>query len=556
MEQASSKDKGIALLLFLVGVGMYASTLTFGFTFDDLIHVVHNPQIRSWTGVREAVTSPMFPGNLYRPLVVLSYVLTYQWAELAPFSYHLVNILCHGLVVVVLYFVVTKIATKNIASLTALLFAVHPIHTETVTNISGRAELFSAFFGLLSLWFFIRPKAKRSIPLSVVCLFFSMLSKESGIVFYPLALLVSLSLRTFSIKRSAYLLFSLLASLVLRYVALGSLLGESTIDGIDNPIAFLPLFERVLNALYHLFQYFSLILIPTNLSADYSFSHITPLQGATLPVVASFVGLLVLFLLTVVLLFYRRHEGIFLGWFFVSFAVTANIFFPIGTVFAERLAYVPSIGVLGFLASVLSLLERRALRIGLITMLTLVFAAKGILYQQFWQNNELLFTRQYSITPRSIKTKINYAEVLRSHGKYHQAHHILDEALQLAPHSADVLFALSLVEVDLGNSEGAKEYLQMTLKENPEHRPARNSLARLFLNTKEFELALREAEHILSLYPNDEKALITRFACALVFGKRELADHTLATLEKLHIQDRDFLRLKQMYENNREEDRP
>ncbi len=526
---------------------MYISTLSYGFTYDDLIHIVTNPYIRSWSGLSGAFSEPMFPGDLYRPLVVASYVLSYQLVELEPLLYHGVNILAHAFVVIVLFSLLRTVFSSSFAFVTSLLFALHPIHTETVTNISGRAELFAALFGLLSLLYAVRKDEKRSTWLSLTFFFMALLSKESALVFFPL-------LAVFAYYRGAFLatklityFLPLLAYLSLRFVAVGSLLGGRTIDAIDNPIAALPFFERATNALCHLFHYLSLLFVPRELSADYSFAHIVPLPLFHSEMLLPLIGIVVVFLLACVLLFYRKREGLFLAWFFVAFSITANVIIPIGTVFAERLAYLPSIGVVGVLTSLLFLLERRWFRISLISLLSLVFAAKGVLYQQFWENNELLFSRQFEVSPQSIKTKLNYAEILRSHQQHEQAREVLSEAQALVPRSADVLFVLGLVSLDVEEMSEAKQLFQRALRENPDHLAARNALARLYLNQQQYSEALREAQGILARNPYDEKALVTRFACALLLQDAALAQKTLHTIEALKIKNRDLDRLMKIY---------
>lgn len=123
--------------LFLVCAGVYWNSLSCQFVFDDITAIVENRDLRPHVPLRNLMTNdfwgtPMIKEQShksYRPLTVFSFRLNYLWAELEPLGYHLVNLLCHGLVTV-LYFHTCRqvISASPLTSLVAsLLFAVHPV---------------------------------------------------------------------------------------------------------------------------------------------------------------------------------------------------------------------------------------------------------------------------------------------------------------------------------------------------------------------------------------------------------------------------------------------
>lgn len=136
-------------LIFLLAVLPYANSPTNGFALDDLMLVRDNPELRSpvsWSGL---FAGPYWPGNpaaaLYRPVTIASLALTRLLFGPSALGFHAVNVLLHGLVCVLAWFAIRRLASPyGTAFLAAGWFALHPIHTEAVANIAGRAELLCA----------------------------------------------------------------------------------------------------------------------------------------------------------------------------------------------------------------------------------------------------------------------------------------------------------------------------------------------------------------------------------------------------------------------------
>lgn len=142
----------IAAIAFLV----FANSLWNGFALDDVPIVKENPAIRRLSNLRAIFGNGYWPENkvfLYRPLVILSYALNYAVAGVRPFTYHLVNVLLHaGNSALVYCLFVALFKARGVALAGAAAFALHPIHTEAVANVVGRAELLANAFLLLG-WY-------------------------------------------------------------------------------------------------------------------------------------------------------------------------------------------------------------------------------------------------------------------------------------------------------------------------------------------------------------------------------------------------------------------
>src|SRR5580704_1382497 len=145
------------LILFLLAFLPYANTLMNSFVYDDSFQVVENPYVHSFHYLRQIFTTNVwsFQGaqgitNYYRPLMTLGYMLSYQIAGAVPFSFHLANLLLHAVVVWLVFCFLRRLSGERVALVAAGLFALHPIHTESVAWIAGVTDLELAVFYILT----------------------------------------------------------------------------------------------------------------------------------------------------------------------------------------------------------------------------------------------------------------------------------------------------------------------------------------------------------------------------------------------------------------------
>ncbi|NOS67108.1 MAG: tetratricopeptide repeat protein [Candidatus Peribacteraceae bacterium] len=181
---------GLAALPLL----LYARSLGNGFVnWDDGLLIVDNPWIQglSWMNIRHAFTS--YDPELYIPLTLLSYQVNYAAAGLSPWIYHLTNLILHVVNVLLLFTITMQLTRrKTVAFAAALLFAVHPLHTEAVVWAAARKDVLSTAFLFLTLASFLRYRAteKRGWhALSIVSFGLGLLSKVS-ILTAPLVLMM------------------------------------------------------------------------------------------------------------------------------------------------------------------------------------------------------------------------------------------------------------------------------------------------------------------------------------------------------------------------------
>jgi tetratricopeptide (TPR) repeat protein len=475
----------VALGVALCAVLPYLNGLRNGFTFDDVGIAAENRRIRSIAGLGEVFTTDWWNGKhprslLYRPLTMASFAIDYAGARRgetgppparlpasAAFAFHLQNLLWHGAASAALFlFVLELFASQRLALATAVLFAVHPVHTEAVDGIVGRAELMSACFTFLALlvaWRVARddPPGVWRQALAGLLVALALLSKEQAIV-VPAVPLIWFFLRepeerAALIRRRSFrrlLVFlgcAALAYLAVRTAVLGAPVAAATSEPgrivVDNPIVGATSAGRLLTPVRVFGHVLGLLLVPRTLSADYSYDQIpvvTSVDGATSLCFLGLCGLAAgAFLL-------RRRAppasfGIF--FFFLTWVLTSNIVVVIGTILGERLLYLPSAGICLAIASVLRAAGRkiriRSVAVAAIATLVLAGGARTWARNADWKSNATLFESAALASPRSCKALGGYASVLFSARQSREAISWAERALAIYPMYPDAHLTLS-----------------------------------------------------------------------------------------------------------------
>jgi protein O-mannosyl-transferase len=516
----------VAVLLALLAAVAYANTLKGGFTFDDEPDIRRNPAVTHGVDLAGIFISPLPPGDLYRPLTVLTFAANEALSPANASLFHAVNIVLHaGVTVLVFVLALWLFASVRIATLAGVLFALHPVHTEAVANLVGRAELLAAFLGLTALLTAARAdhttSRRRRILLqsvSVTSFALALLSKESALVVLPLIVLFRMALRgerlwsglwaeLRSLDWVPYVLCALLAG-VLRYYVVGVLTADS-VTPLDNVLAFVPWTVRVRSALAVLWEYFGLMNVPWVLSADYSYNQIRPVDSWLNP---KFLAGAVLVIFAAVA--YTRHAQPavrFAAAFpFVALMLTSNVFFPIGTVKAERLLYLPSIGWVLMVAYAFDRLldaqrYRRVAAAALVVMVA-AFAARTWDRNEDWQDNSTLYASMLRSAPDSAKSHYNFGVALQNGGSDDAAAVHFRRALAIYS-SAETALALGIVAENKQRIDEAVGWYHKALEIDPELMEAHTNLCHVLLVSDRFAGAAAACREGLRHRPADSNLL-------------------------------------------------
>ncbi len=199
-----------ALIIVFCVAAAYLPALRNGFVWDDTALILRDPLIRSWRLIPESFNHFLFvdatASDFYRPVQRLTYTLEYGLFAFNPIAYHVDSILLHAAAAVALFFLIEELlglsgvampARRWTSLVAALAWSIHPVQSAAVAYVSGRADPLAALFGFAGCYVLLRAsrtKSPASLLLSVLSallLLLSALSKESGLVFGAMALLLA-----------------------------------------------------------------------------------------------------------------------------------------------------------------------------------------------------------------------------------------------------------------------------------------------------------------------------------------------------------------------------
>ncbi len=177
----------------------YINSFANFFVWNDWTLIIENFLVHDWSNLPEIFTSAFWkpligePSQIYRPLLSLSFMADFALWHLQPWGYHLTNVSLHAANSILAYFLMRVYVSPATALMASVFFAVHPIHTEAVTYISGRGDLLMAFFLLGGTLLFLKSGRYKSWFFYLVSLplfFFALLAKETAVIF-PLLLIAA-----------------------------------------------------------------------------------------------------------------------------------------------------------------------------------------------------------------------------------------------------------------------------------------------------------------------------------------------------------------------------
>jgi protein O-mannosyl-transferase len=521
------KERWRIVLLLAASISVYANTLVNKFAYDDELYIFRNP------GVSRPTLTQLFQatrfGNVFRPLTFATLALNWAVGHGRPFGYHVVNVLLHAAVTLLLYFVLQIFLASvprgsTIALVAALVYAVHPIHTEAVAWITGRSELLAAGF-LLAAW--LLHLEDRAVP-ALLCFLLAMMSKESAIVFVPLVVIGDYARG----KLEPVMRYGWIAGMGALYLALlwkaqGGRFGEKGFNPLDNPLASFPVKWRILNALRIAWKYIGLHFYPATLSCDYSYNAILLYANwkRTLPAALAAAVVLGLWIWTVRT---RRCGWILAGGIYLgAFAVTSNVLLSTGTLMGERLAYLPSAGFCLLVALVWIELEQRkaTLAWGVLAIVLVALATRTVVRNRDWRDNYTLFLAAVQAVPQNTKAHANLGAVYLQRGELDKATTELETALRIFPNFPEAIEYKGQVEARRNHDREARDLfakaLFMTTKNNIGYDAMAVNLAEEMIRLGQDDDALKMLDETIAKSPGVSRAWSNR--AAIRYQRGEIA---------------------------------
>uniref|UniRef100_A0A7I4XW60 dolichyl-phosphate-mannose--protein mannosyltransferase n=1 Tax=Haemonchus contortus TaxID=6289 RepID=A0A7I4XW60_HAECO len=513
------------VMVVVLAIGPFLPSLNGDFVFDDFATVLNNPVVNGRGSIKQvfstdywgqAIASPQSHKS-YRPLTTLTFWLNYQLNGEWTLPYHMVNIVLHVLASVLVYLLVRKIRCSPVNSgwdealVAASAFAVHPVHSEAVANISGRAELLMSVFVLAALLYYHQCLqygvfSKLNVVVFSTLIVLATFSKEQGITALPICIAMELMNGT-PRKRSpmARCCFLLLFAGVLVFLRLYvNNFTSPKFTELDNAAAFVPEPLLRLASYSHLWLInFRLLILPYSLCFDYSMGCIPVVQNWTdfralaLPTVLAIVlgGTYVLLKTNDRLFCIGAVIGV------ITFLPASNLLITVGFTVAERRCeewrteldlYASGLRVCSQNAKVHYNLGKVLSKIGDVTgaehnywnairlnpnyehamnNLANILEAKGRS-----EEAEILLRKALRGRPMFAVAWMNLGITLMNQGRYEEALKSFDKSIQLRPTSADCFFNLGNLYQKMGKTEDALRAWKRATTLDPHHTKALTNL--------------------------------------------------------------------------------
>ena len=278
-----------ALIIVALGLAVYAMGLNGSFFADDQNQIVNNIPVHSISNITEFFEGSTFfngqqsslaGGNYYRPLMTTVFSLVYSVFGAQPFYFHLVELLLTIGSAFLLFLFLRYSFPRVLALALSLVFLVHPMNSQNVYYISATQDALYLFFGILALWIALRFGSVRSLIVVATCLFLSLLSKETGVLFVTMA-----AVYFFRFDRRRLLPFiGIIALPLILYFALRIHAVGFTVGAKIAPIDSTDLAGRLLTAPSAILFYLVKFVFPLSLALGYYWTFTTfSVQHVLLP---------------------------------------------------------------------------------------------------------------------------------------------------------------------------------------------------------------------------------------------------------------------------------
>ncbi len=549
---------GIAFLLVAVTLAICWPVVHCDFiTLDDYDYFVANKHVQTGLAPDNIVWAftTVFSSN-WHPLTWISLMLDAQLFGAGPFGPHFVNLLFHIANTVLLFFLLRQLTAATWKSaLVAALFALHPLHVESVAWVAERKDVLSAFFGLISLWAYVRyaqarPAQPRSRSL-VLCYLaalsffaFSLMAKPMlvtlpGILllldYWPLERIkfpvVKPGLVKLILEKVPFLILSLLSSIA-------TLIAQQR-GGAVQSMAKISFGDRVENLFVSYARYLEKTFWPAHLANPYPY--LTNWPGST---VAFSVALFILICVAVVVLV-RRYPFGFVGWFwFVGMLIPVIGLVQVGgAAMADRYTYLPSIGIFIILVWAMGGLSMRwdgtrPVMVFLAVLVISLCAWRTRVQIGFWQNTPVLFGHAFDLVQDDFAGCNSLGLWMTAHGDPDLALYCYRRANQLNPADANVLYNLGNSLAKAGQKDEAIDCYRHALRIGPPTPDLLNNLGAALVSRKQYPEAITNFE--LSLKLNPDSAGVHNNLAVLLFKENRFPEAAQHFQEALRLMPDDY----------------
>ena len=532
---------GVCLLLVAISLAVFGQTIRYEFVnFDDDLYVYNTPAIQSGLTLKGLAAAFIHPhAHNWHPLTTISHMLDCQLYGLNAGGHHATNVILHTIAVLLLFWVLQGMTGAVWRSaLVAALFAIHPLHVESVAWVSERKDILSAVFFFLMLHAYSRCARVPSIMryLAVVGFFAAGLMSKPMLVSAPIILLlldywplrrfeqpslitgktrVSESDNQTRIIRRLY--SEKIPLFVLSAVAcvLTFILQKRTAGAIPP----LPFLWRVQNAFVSYVIYVWKTLWPARLAVFYPHPNDTLALWEVI-----FAILLLLAITTAVIVFRRQRPYLLTGWFwYLVMLIPVTGIVQVGEQgHADRYTYLPHIGlfvaVVWFavdLATVRGSKPRVALTTAAVALIILALAWMASIQTSYWRNSEVLWTHALAVTSDNDIAHNNLGYLCNDRGELDIAISHFESAARIRAGKRDPHYNLAsaFVQMNLGDalarkgrSDDAMVHYAEAIRLQPDYGDAYYNRGTVLFARGRIDEAIADWEKALEMRPNDADA--------------------------------------------------
>lgn len=496
-----------SLILFVLSFILYGNTVLNEYCLDDSMFITENKTTqKGFAGVFEHfgqdhlygfknMKSKTAASGGWRPVSLMSFAMEVGFfGKNHPGISHFINVLILAGCVVVLYLFLLRHLFRNrwLSFFTAVIFTIHPIHSEVVANIKSRDALLCLLFLLFALhqfWRYMEGGKAKNLFLFILCFILSLMSKEDSITFVAI---VPLMIWFFTDKKKNDLLkylgyffgATLLYALIRISIVPISGLKENP-EIINNAFLYAKGMEAFCTKMYVLLIYLKILVLPFPLCFDYSYNQI-PYQNMAQPLFWMSILIYTILLLVAFTGWKKKNTWSFiiLG-FLLSLFVFSNLLVDSGQMMAERFLFLPSIFFSMALAKLLLLLADRSKKkatfaIALLIPITSLSAYAVISRNQDWKNDMTLSLADVEKSPNSSRTNsaaggayiqqaISENDPAQKDRLLKSGINYLDRSLSIYPDNFDVLINMGIAWSESGSVEKARAYWEKVKAKSPNY---------------------------------------------------------------------------------------
>ncbi len=426
-------------------VAFYPSVGNDFVNWDDVAYLMNKDMIKTVSiDNLMKIFSSFFLGN-YHPLTILSFSLDYSFFKMTAHGYHVHNLILHIINTVIVYFVTWHLFNKNnlTAFIASILFAIHPMHVESVAWVSERKDLLYTMYFLLAMLsyiFYDKTRKNKYLFFTLACFLLSLLSKAQAVTLPIVLLLIDYFLarkpdvRMFLEKIPFFAL-----SLVFGILAILAQKAENSI----NPVG-ISVLNSLFYAQYSIWIYLLKLVLPVNLTCLYTYPFTA--QGSV-PFFIYLAPVIVIILLFLIVRTWKSQPAICFGLLFFLVVISPVLqFLPVGqAIVAERYSYIPYIGLFFILAILFSQLRERIksagnrknlnyFGIGIILLLCILTWNRT----KVWGDSVSLWTDAVEKDPKCMTAYINRSNIYMKHNKNDLAIQDCNDGLKIDSTSYDL----------------------------------------------------------------------------------------------------------------------